>query len=480
MRRFFARNLLFVVGVNLLIKPAWIFLIDRTVQNRVGHGVYGTYLAVLNLSIIFQTVLDFGLNNYNTRIISQDPKRLETLFPALLGTRFLLMGICLALGLTTGLILKYDRWQMMLLCGTMLMQSLIILHLFIRSNVAALQRFRLDGILSVTDRLLMIILCGSLLLLPIGRTSFKIEWFIGLQIICYLIAIFIGLLSLRRITRVPLTISFGNAAIWSIIKQGVPYGLLTFLMAIYMRGDVVIMERIIPDGKIQAGIFAKSFRLVDTFNMVPNIMAGILLPMFGSMLVKKENVAPIIKLSVNLLLPATFLAAALSVVSGTEVLQLLYKNITAADGLILAWLAASLPAYVVMYIYSTLLTAGGELKLLCWLAGIGSIISVLLNVLLITRLGALGTAITAFIVEWTLAICYIVFAAKKNNLPRQPKWIVAHVCYIALLGIACIILMSSPLEWKLRGGIIIALGGTLIFLFRFITPKAIQQFLLRR
>ena len=46
----------------MLVKPAWVFLIDRTVQNRVGHAAYGTYQALFNLGVIFQIILDLKLS----------------------------------------------------------------------------------------------------------------------------------------------------------------------------------------------------------------------------------------------------------------------------------------------------------------------------------------------------------------------------------------------------------------------------------
>ena len=33
MRRFFVKNILFVIAVNVLVKPIWVLFIDRNVQN---------------------------------------------------------------------------------------------------------------------------------------------------------------------------------------------------------------------------------------------------------------------------------------------------------------------------------------------------------------------------------------------------------------------------------------------------------------
>ena len=480
MRRFFAKSLLFIVGVNLLVKPLWIFLIDRTVQNRVGHEAYGTYTALFSLSVIFQTVLDFGLNNYNTRTLSQDPARFATQFPAMLGVRAILIFVYAIIELSIGFAMGYRGWEILLLCGTLTMQSLAILLLFIRSNIAAFQRFRLDGLLSVADRLLMIVLCGSLLFLPFTARAFRIEWFVGLQIICYLLAIIFGLYLLRRITHQPLRISFHLGSVWAIIRQGSPYALLGFLMAIYMRSDALIMERLLPDGKLQTGVYAQSSRLLDVANMIPNILAGILLPMFGKMLAERADVASIIRLSVNLLLPLSLLTAGIAAISGDEIMHLLYHVTSKQDGLVFAWLMPVFPAFVLMYVYSTLLTANGLLPLLNKIAAFGVLLSVTLNLISLPHSGALGAAFTASLTNWILAFCYIFFAARRNALPYHLKWISAHAVYVLLIAASCLLLHTLVPDWRLRIFLLVAIAALLILLLRFVSPRALQQFLQRR
>mgnify|MGYP000665046356 CR=1 FL=1 len=156
MRRFFVKNILFVIAVNVLVKPVWAFFIDRTVQNRALPGTYGTYQALLSVSIIFQTILDFGLSSYNSRMVAQNPDKLPELFPAMLSARLVLMLIYMLLACTWGYAIGYRGWELHLLIGVLLIQSLNALVSFIRSNIAALHKFKTDGILSVTDRLLMI------------------------------------------------------------------------------------------------------------------------------------------------------------------------------------------------------------------------------------------------------------------------------------------------------------------------------------
>ena len=74
MQRIFFSNLVLTIFLNLLIKPLALFGIDATVQNRVGPEEYGLYFSLLNLSVIFNMLIDLGINNYTTKNIAKNQK----------------------------------------------------------------------------------------------------------------------------------------------------------------------------------------------------------------------------------------------------------------------------------------------------------------------------------------------------------------------------------------------------------------------
>ena len=488
MRRFFVKNIIFVIAVNILVKPIWMFFIDRTVQNTVPTGEYGTYAALLSLSIIFQTLLDFGISSYNTRTIAQNPDRLTDLFPAMLSARMVLMLIYLTLACTWGYILGYRRWELTLLAGVLLIQALNALVSFIRSNVAALHKFKTDGILSVTDRLLMIIICGFLLLYPPTAHIFKIQWFVITQIICYFITAVIGYIILKRIGNVKLKFSFHPPTIFKIIRQSFPYALLIFQMSVYNRADVIIIERILGDGKVQSGLWVAGFRLLDQANMFGLMFATILLPLFGRMLSGKQDVSHIVKLCVNMLLPVSFMVAVAGIFFSGDIMQLLYhKNVlynamSTEYKVIFAILIASFPAWCLMYVYSTLLTANGSLKILNIIAFAGIIINLSLNFYLIPRYKAEGGAVASLLTQTSLALAFTILAARIIKLPFNMNWIGAHIGYLALisaLGYAVTAVMRGSI-WYVQLFAFGLICMVLMFVFRFISTAAIKQLVNRQ
>ena len=97
MQRKFLTNLLFLIFVNLLIKPFYIFGIDRTVQVTVGTADYGLYAVLYNFSILYYILLDLGLSNYNNRTIAQQPHLLKSYLPNFLIIKTLLSFLYLCL-----------------------------------------------------------------------------------------------------------------------------------------------------------------------------------------------------------------------------------------------------------------------------------------------------------------------------------------------------------------------------------------------
>ena len=66
------KGLSWLIILNLLVKPVWLFLIDRQVQNIVGFEEYGKYFSILNLSYVLFFLSDIGLTNMVNQKMAQN------------------------------------------------------------------------------------------------------------------------------------------------------------------------------------------------------------------------------------------------------------------------------------------------------------------------------------------------------------------------------------------------------------------------
>lgn len=401
MKREFLINIVFLIGINLLIKPLYIFGIDRTVQNVLPPGDYGYYFALFNFVWLFQIVNDFGIAYYNSRNLSQHRHLLRKYFPNLLALKAALSLAFAVLVFVVSAIWGHAPWHNGLLWFICLNQALTSLVLFLRSNVAGLGMYRIDSVLSALDRLLVIIVCGALLWMPAMRAQFRIEYFVWAQTAALGLtaAIAFGVLHGRlgqwqfRLRPAFLRVFF---------RRSFPYALAVFLMTVYTRVDAVMIEKLLPDGPVEASIYAAAYRLLDAANIIGFLFAGLLLPIFARMLKTGERVEGMAHFSFMLLYACALPLALCCWWYGEDIMRLLYHRGDAYYGRVLGMLMWSFIPVCGMYVYGTLLTANESLKRLNGLFAGGLVLNILLNALLIPRGQAWGAAVATCITQFAV------------------------------------------------------------------------------
>lgn len=471
MQKKFVTNLAFLLFLNLLVKPFWILGIDRAVQNTVGAAEYGFYFALFNFSFLLNILLDIGITNYNNRNIAQHNHLLQKHLSGIIALRLLLTAAYIIINLGLAWITGYLSEQPLMLLVLLLNQALISMILYLRSNIAGLHLFRIDSILSVLDRFIMIILCAILLWGNITDKPFQMEWFIWSQTFAYAITTLVTLLILgSRVKRIQIKWDPKFSVV--ILKKSYPFAILILLMTFYNRLDPVLIERMLPDGAVQAGIYAQAFRLLDSSNMIAYLFSVLLLPMFSQMIKQKKPLEELVELAFSFIaVPAIMLIAA-GVVFKEELMGLLYVAHIEETSLVFSVLINSFLAISSVYIFGTLLTANGNLKVLNTIALGGMVLNILLNLLLIPRYKALGAAASSLITQyitagaqiylahyifrfrlrWLLATRYAIFVAFTFGLFELFSHFSAHFLWkVVLAGLSCFLMalllkLIRPLE----------------------------------
>ena len=469
MQRKFITNLAFLVLVNLLIKPFWIFGIDREVQNVIGAEGYGSYFALLNLSIILNIILDAGITNYNNRNISQHEHLLGKYFGGLISLRLILAVLYMAICTVVAALSGYndeEKWMLGLLC---LNQFLLAGILFFRSNLAGLHLFKTDSLISVADRFLMIVLCGAALWTNILDREFTISLFVILQTVAYAFTMAIALV-LVWIKAGNIRLRLDLHLFRVILKQSMPFALLVLLMSIYSRQDAVLIDLIHSNGATQAGIYAQAFRLLDAGNMFAYLFAVLLLPIFSRMLKLKQDVGDLSKMSLGLLVvPATIIAIA-SWFYGEEIMSLLYTNEVENSSATLPWLMVAFIGTAGSYVVGTLLTANGSLKTLNTIAGLAVITSILLNLLLIPKYGALGSAYVAALVQLSVFVIQVVIVGRQFNAAPTIGQLAAYTFFIVLSIMVGWGIAALDVNWMIEVSVLATGALFIALMLRLIKP----------
>lgn len=418
MQKKFIANLGFLLLLNLLVKPFWLFGIDRAVQNATGAEAYGQYYALFNFSLLLNILLDLGITNFNNRNISMNRHLLQKHMSGIITLRLLLAVIYIGISILAAFAIGYGINESVMLLILLFNQVLISGILYLRSNLAGMHMFRLDSIVSVLDRGIMIIVCAWLLWGNGTPDSFRIEWFVWAQTASYLITLIVTLVMLYGKVKF-IALRWNKAFSLMIIRKSFPFAVLILLMTFYNRVDSVMLERLLVDGDTQAGIYAQSYRVMEAGNMVAFLFAGLLLPIFSAMIKQKEDIGPLLKTSCSLLVTPAIAIASIFFFCSEELMSALYKYNAKESALVTPLLMTSFIMISSSYIFGTLLTANGKLKTLNILAAIGMLLNIVLNFIFIPKWGAVGAAISSLVTQTTLAIsqiwlCKVEFRIKVN------------------------------------------------------------------
>ncbi|MEK6614979.1 MAG: oligosaccharide flippase family protein [Bacteroidota bacterium] len=476
MQKKFVTNLAFLLFLNLLIKPFHVLFIDVNWQNTVHAENFGLYFALFNFSFVLNIILDFGITNFNNKNIAQNNHLLTKHFSSLVVLKLLLALLYILLAFIVGLVIQYDYrlMKMMLLLG--FNQFLISFIAYLRSNIAGLLLFWVDSIVSVLDRIILITISCFLLWGNILDRELDIMDYVYAQTISYsitaIIAFFI-VLQKTHFTKFKLTRAFAMM----ILKKSFPFAVLMMLMACYNRLDTVMVERMLPNGAEQAGIYAQGYRLLDSANMIAFLFAGLLLPIFSRMLKFKESVEALVKTAFILLITPGIVVAVGCWFYSTELMTLLYKEHIAQASVIFPILMSCFVAISTSYIFGTLLTANGNLRELNLMAASGILINVAMNLFLIPKFQAAGSAVSSLITQFLTALIQVLIAQSVFKFRINYRLILTLIVFIT--GVILINYFSKLMHsnWIINFVIMVSACALWAFVTRLLNIKSMVRIL---
>ena len=444
MNRKFIVNIAFLVLLNLLIKPFWFLGIEVSVQNRLSNETYGLFFSLLSFSMIFNFLLDFGITNFNNREIARHNHLLSKYFSNIVGIKLFLGLVYAVLCIAGSMFMGYGWLEISLLLVLIFNQFLSSFILYLRSNINGLLMFVADSVLSVLDKVLMIVFLSVLLWTNIADGAFKVQWFVYSQTAAYLVTAAVAfILVSRKCTFVSVTFNLKYLIV--VVRKSLPFSILVLLMMLYNRVEPVLLVKLLPDGNAQAGIYAQGFRILEVFSNFAYLFPVLLLPLFSKMLKNRENINELVSLSSSLML-LPFLSIAVSCsVFGAQIMEMLYHEPEA--GALFSVLIFGIVGISITYLYGTLLTANGNLKYLNIMAATTVAMNITLNLILIPRFKAQGAAWASLITQSLSALVQMLLAYHILKLKWASSRIFKIILWFLLMAVGVYLIKQNVRNW---------------------------------
>ena len=373
-------------------------VIDRKVQNLLPNEEYGTYFSLTGYSLLFMILLDLGLTNYNNREVAINRGFYKTNFWSIIGAKTILTVAFFSIAAIVGLLIGFTSTDFLIFGLLALNQTLLSFNTYLRSNISAIHQFKMDGILSVVDRLYVVLSLGAIIWTSLFPMQLTLYTFILAQTAGLFLTFILSWLANNRYLG-KAEFHFDKTKILKLLKKSLPYATIIALMTLYTRLDSVLVLKLLPNGRAEAGNYAMSYRLLDAAAIIGTLLAGQLLPLFAANFINKARLQLIIKWSSIILIPAVLGTIVCSLESDWLIKLLYPEKYSEEVGQVFSILIWCFPGMVLVNIFGTLLTAAGEVKRINQMALAACIINITGNLILIQTFGLKGVAITAVITQ---------------------------------------------------------------------------------
>lgn len=410
MQKLFLKGLGITLLLNLLVKPATIFLVDIRMQNVLGGNDYGVFQVMLDFTFLFSMILDMGMTNFMTRMIAQYPHMIQKYSNRLFTLRLVLvLAYCLlSMGLFALLQFivptKISMDWLWILLVLIIHQINIISVNYVRAYTGGLLKFGLDALLSVIERSVYFVL-GCLLLYGQFVEPITLTLFITVFVVSSTVSLIAAVMIYVRLVALP-KFHWNTVFFKSILRQSYPYAILVILMMLTIRMSTVLLGALSPDGQVkqQVAYYVQSFRLLDACWMFGVLFGSVLLPVFSRVLKEKSSTTGIMTSALNLLVSGGLLMVAFTVGLKEIIFDLMYKDVSFYSYNSWIFLSMTFIPMCFTIVFGTLLTANKSMRKLNQIALLGLITMIVLNFLLVPSMGAVGTAIALLAAQLTIGV----------------------------------------------------------------------------
>jgi O-antigen/teichoic acid export membrane protein len=408
LKKEFIYNIFFLLTINLLVKPLYIFGVEATIHNQVIN--YGLYFVFFNLVTQFQFINDPGIQNYNSIFIANNKSTINDYFPRLMGLKLFIFPVFSLIVLLAAMILGYDWRDYHLLFGVISMLFLMTLFFLLRTSMSAYEYYRVDTWLSSLDRFFLIIILGYFIL---TKYPMSLELFVWTQVACYSLCVLIAFYFLLKL-KIDIKPKIDFSFITTFLKDSWPYAIIILLTSVIAKVDGVMLERLSSDGLKIAGEYGTGIRFIDAANMFGVLFGGLLLPMFSNRLVSNESIQDVFALAYRLLLPLSLIAGCTFYFYANEVFGLIYKqellnNLPAMKILLLSTIPILLSNAMGPIILATKRISTYNIVL-----SIAAIFMIISNYIFIPKYGIMASSIIE-LCTWSIILISLIFISQNSK-----------------------------------------------------------------
>lgn len=475
MKREFVINAVLLLVSNLLIKVYFLLGIDRNFQLALGAEEYGLYYSLFNLTLVFQFVNDFGLQNFANRYVSQNQESSLNKFQTFAGMKVILSVLYLFLLFCVCYFGQYSfgMWPLILHIG--FNQILVSAIFFNRAGISGLGYYRQDSFYSVLDRFILILIGSAVLWIPALQSWLSVAGFVWMQTLSLVTTWGLSYLFLQK-KGIHFRFNIENLDTYKrLLVSTLPFVGIYLFGTLYNKLDVVLLHRLHVDGAQQAGIYASSVRIFEAASMISLAIGGLLLAMFSKLHDQPEKLSGLFKLSVKWLMVGTILVSCLGYFYAEVWVNLLYKTKDPVWVQTFAWIMLAFIPASINYILGAFYQAVHQEWKLVKFYFFAALLSMAGNSYAIPLYGVQATAILAI---WVHGILFLVQAFaiwRTKSVIITKDFILFSILFFVIAAAVSWGVVQLALDWKIKMILNFIAIISVAFMFRMISLVEMRE-----
>jgi O-antigen/teichoic acid export membrane protein len=386
-------NLLNTVYATATAGSAGLLLVLLLIAGRyLGVEDYGRFMYALALTTIIETVMDIGLAHVTVRAVARDREAAPALFRHVLGLKVVWIAIGLVLVFLTPPLLRSDR-VVIHLCYLLGISSAVRSYfLTARGLLQGMNRFDLEAVTVVSDRVLLLLFGTASLVLGYDVLG------LGVAFVLARLTVFAGVTLLLRRLLGTASPTYDRDAWRDLQAAAIPLGFFMISVNLYSYVDTVILGAM--RSNVETGYYGAAYRVYEGLTYPPSIVASLVTPRLSYLFVhERHRVRALLTRAVSGAAAMGVLLGGLGVLVAAPLVTFLFGAEFAQAAMPLRILSGgAVFVFCTWILHAAAIATNLDRRLfLTTVIGLGT--NVLLNVVFIPRWGMNGAATATVIAE---------------------------------------------------------------------------------
>ena len=453
------KNTSFLTAASILQKIIS-FVYFTIIARVIGVGDTGQYFFALTFTTIFTVVADFGLGQILIRETARNPENSERNLNTVFWTKviFGLAAYLLVIFFINVFNYAPEIKQLVYLSGvTMFFDNL-------HATFYALFRARKNLFYESVG-----VVASQFLTLTIGTVALLMHWPMIWLIAAYAIPSFLNFLfsafSARRVYKLHYGFIWDKNLFKTFIALAVPFALAGIIGRLYSYSDSLIMSKMLSRDEL--GWWSVPYKITFAFQFIPVALSASIFPVMSGLYIQsKEKIGQLFQKSWHYLFIIIFPLSFGLFVLAELIVTKIYKPEYLPSVPVLRVLLISLIFGFLSFITGALLNASNRQKVQTALVAVALVVNIIMNVILLPRVGIIGAAFSALAGNIILCFGGIYFAGQFAVLDFKRIFIsINQTLWPALIMAMAVYYMSQWMNFLIT----IPIGAVLYFILLFIT-----------